>query len=125
MPRLSSARAAVSPPIPAPAMRTCKLPLLDRCRAGLGDDVVLRAGSAGHADRADDLAVDDDGVAAARGDDAVERREIAEERPLAEQPLEDQGRPAEGGRGLRLVLRDGDRAVLTVVHLLEVDQIAR
>src|SRR5881394_381163 len=105
MPRLSSARAAVSPPIPAPAMRTCNR-LLDCCDARVGDDVVLRSGPARNADGADDLAVHDDRVAAARRDHAVERRQVAEERSAAEQALEIDGRTTEGGRRFRLVLRD-------------------
>src|SRR5438034_2859975 len=49
----------------------------------LRDDVILRPRSAGYADRADDLAADDDRVAAARADHVVERREIVEEIALA------------------------------------------
>src|SRR5882672_4099768 len=124
MPRLSSARAAVRPPIPAPAIRTFKPPLLDRCDASLRDHVVLRAGSAGHADRTDDLAVHDDRVSAARRDDAIERCQIAEERTPAEQPLKGERRATERGCRLRLVLRDGYGGVLAVVHLDEIHQVA-
>src|SRR5450631_2244698 len=46
--------------------------LLDRRRAGLAGDFVLRAGAPRAADRADHLAAFDERNAATRGDDAIE-----------------------------------------------------
>src|SRR5262245_19091717 len=98
--------------------------LLETRDAGLRDHVVLRTGTAAHADRADDLAVDHQRVAAARGHDVIERRQIIEERPLADQPFEHHGRPPIAGSGARLVLRNRDRGVLTPVVALEIDKLA-
>src|SRR5882757_9910386 len=54
--------------------------LLQGGDACLGNQVVLRAGAAAQADGADYLAADHLGIAAARGDHVVERRQIVEVR---------------------------------------------
>ena len=59
--------------------------LLQGGDAGLGQQIVLCSGAAAHANGADDLAADHQGIAAARGDHVVERRQIVEVRTLADQ----------------------------------------
>src|ERR1700744_292801 len=98
--------------------------LLEAGDARLRDRIVLRAGATAHADRADDVAVDDQRIAAARGDHVVEGREVVEERTLADQPLEHHCRTAIAGGGARLVLRDRDRGELAIVVALEIDELA-
>src|ERR1700680_4538556 len=60
--------------------------------------IVLRAGAAADPDGADHLAVDDQHIAAARRDHVIERREVSEVRPLADQRFEHQRRTAVAGR---------------------------
>src|SRR2546430_3990230 len=52
--------------------------LLDRRGADLAGDFILRAGAAGTADRADQLAAFDQRNAASRGDDSIEGDEVIE-----------------------------------------------
>src|SRR6202011_5094765 len=52
--------------------------LVDQARTGRADHFVLRAGTAGTADGADDLAAVDQRNAAARGDDVIERQQVVE-----------------------------------------------
>src|ERR1043165_8214573 len=102
-----------------------RLRLLQRIRARERGLVVLGAETSGKADRADQLAADDDRVAAGRGDDVVERQQRDADAALSDALLEARGRAAEARGHARLVDRDVDRGELRVVHLLEVDEVAR
>src|SRR5690242_7520929 len=93
--------------------------LFQRAGAGQRRHIVLRAATAGYADRADDLAPHDQRIAAAGSDDVVERGEIREVLSLCEQAFEYERGAAIACRGARLVLRDLDRGVLAIVHLFE------
>src|ERR1700721_1632836 len=78
--------------VPAEHIAT-KRPLLEAGAPPLRDRVVGRAGAAADADRADDMAIDDQRIAAARRNHVIEGGEIVEERSLADQALEHHGRP--------------------------------
>src|SRR6266850_3401670 len=99
-----------------------RLALHHRVDAGLADDFVLRAGTAGAADRAADLAVVDDQDSAARGDHVVERQQVMQVAFL-DTALERLGLTAELRRSARLVLRDRDRAKLRAVHPRKRDEV--
>ena len=95
----------------------------DRLRAQAGELVVLlRARGAGHADRADHLAVVRDGHAALQRSEVVERRH--REAALVHDVLEVAGRLAEHGGGARLARRDARRGAERPVHSRERDQVA-
>jgi hypothetical protein len=83
--------------------------LLQGGDACLGQRIVLCAGAAAHADGPDDLAAHHQGIAAARGDHVVERRQILEVRALADQVLERERRAAIARRRARLVNMVVDR----------------
>src|SRR6202011_5763801 len=78
---------------------------IDRGGAGHAAHLVLRAGAARAADRADDLAVLDQRNSAARADHVVQRHEVVEP-GLLYALLEHLGRPAILRRRARLVLGD-------------------
>src|SRR3954453_9384371 len=99
--------------------------LFQRIHACRTDLQVLRSEPAAAADRTDELASDHERYPALRPDHAIERELINEFRALAEVFLEHFGRPAEGGGGACLVLRDRNRGVLRVVHLGKIDEVAR
>src|SRR6185503_12091 len=116
-------RAAVSPPIPAPAMRTCnRLLALDGVDARAADHFILRPGASRAADRSGEFPGIDDRDAAARADDVVQGQQIGV--PALDAGLERLGLAAELRRRARLVLGDGDRADLRIVHAGEGDQVA-
>src|SRR5579872_2002777 len=95
---------------------------VDRRRADHARGLVLRARATGAADRADELAVLDQGNSAARGDDVVEGQEILVI-ILLNALFEGFGRTAIFDRRARLVLGNGDRAELRPVHPREGDEI--
>src|SRR5439155_18077161 len=93
----------------------------DPSPCGLG--VLLRS-RAGHADRADELAVRDDRYAALERAGAGQLEEAEVGPTLPDEVLEHLGRSSEGhGRG-RLLARDFDAAELGAVHPMSNHQIA-
>src|SRR2546430_10629965 len=93
--------------------------LLDRRGADLAGDFILRAGAAGTADRADQLAAFDQRHAAARADDAVEGEEISV--AALDSVLENLAFAAVDRRHARLVLGNRDRGEPRAVHALKGD----
>ena len=69
--------------------------LLDCCRSGLRDHIVLRAAAAAGANGTNNFATDDNWIATARCDKCVaERWQIRKEGAFAQQPFEHHRRPA-------------------------------
>src|SRR5580693_7601099 len=97
--------------------------LVDRARRRGAGRLILRAGAAGAADGADDLAAFDQRNAAARSDDVVKREDVIEAE-LLHDILERLGRAAVARRDSRLVLGDRNRGELGAVHAAKGDQIA-
>src|SRR5580692_8697157 len=111
-------RATLLPPSPIhstmPPNAGDLLRLIDRGRSGHAEHLVLRAGSAGTTDSADDLAVLDQRNAATRGDRIVERHDVIEAEFL-HRVLEGACRTPVSRRRTRLVLGDSDRRELRAV----------
>src|SRR5436190_14356410 len=82
--------------------------LFQRGHARQRDLMVLCAGAAADTDRADQLAADDDRIAARRGDDAVEGQQGDTRSARGYAFLEAQGRTAKGCGSPGLVDRDVD-----------------
>src|SRR5437660_3980678 len=116
-------KAAASPPRPSFSLDVCGL--LQRRNAGGAGLQILRAEAAATADRADELAADDQRDAALRADHPVERQLVDEFRALRQILFKHFGRTAEGRCDPRLVLANGDGRILRIVHLLEIAEVAR
>src|SRR5207253_11076056 len=102
--------------------RGIRLTLHHRVGTRFADDLVLRAGAAGAADGAADLAVVDDQDAAARGDHVVEGQQVMQV-ALLDAALEGFRLAAKFSRSTPLVLGNGDRPELRAVHAREGDQV--
>src|SRR2546421_3854235 len=89
-----------------PGLRVSASALFQRGDARERRLIVLRAGAAGEPDRADQLAADDDRIAAGRGDDVVERQQRKADAAATDALLEARGRTAKPRRRARLVHRD-------------------
>ena len=103
-----------------PVQRELEIGVPRRGNVSLRHDVVLVAGPATDADRADQLAVDNQRKSARRRTQVREGQE--HEIAVAERLGEHLGRPAIDRRGFRLDHGEIDRRVLHVIHLEEIDQ---